>query len=264
MSDVVTGLVGLLPDFPPGVIVIAVQAPSLRMSVHRPRYWLRLVTDLSHKKRSMEALKACDQALMEAEPAPALPPSSEGRVGLFPGTKYNCIRAGSECVPKEAGSATASKEATEVAIAVMPLGESLPLRRKAIRLAVPPLRWRKLPPPQLREAGMRVMTLDLSWRRVGTGRDGPSVESLDARPVGPVAHRHAGPVPAHTDAESTKNGRDAHEGKNEIREGAGKSATREPFLSTIVTPGTSLEQAVLDVMLAELGPEWTGLHAENR
>lgn len=212
----------------------------------------------------MEALKACDQALMEADPAPVSTSSSDARVDLFPGTKRDCLRAGSECVSKEAGSAAASKEATEVAVAVMPLGESLPLRRKAIRLAVPPLRWRKRPLPQLREARLRVMTLDLSWRRARTGQDGSSVESLDARPVGPVSHRHAGPVPAHRDAEGTKNGRNAFEGKDEAREGARKSATREPFSSTIVTPGTSLEQAVLDVMLAELGPEWTGLHAENR
>lgn len=212
----------------------------------------------------MEAIKACDKALMEAGPAPVLTSSSGGRVELFPGTKYDCLRAGSECVPKETGSAAAIKEATEVSISVMPLGESLPLRRKAIRLAVPPLRWRKLPPPQLREANLRVMTLDLSWRRVGTGKDRSSVEALGVRPIGPEAHRHAEPIPAHSDVEGTKKGRDAHEEKDKTREGAGKSVTREPFSSMMVTPGTSLEQAVLNVMLAELGPEWTGLHAENR
>ena len=212
----------------------AAQAPSLRLNVQRPRYWLRLVTDLNHKKRSMEALRACEQALAEAG-YPSCPKYISGTVAElpFPGTKRDYQPTGS-------GSAPAAAVA-EVA-GVQPLGESLPLLRKAARLAVPPLCWRKRPPPRLREARLRVMTLDLSWRRAGVGKGGSSSSMApNARPVGRV-----------TDTQ----------GKNGVTQVAGDLETGGYCSS--VAPGTSLEQAVLDAMLAELEPEWTGLHAENR
>ncbi|CBJ25827.1 conserved unknown protein [Ectocarpus siliculosus] len=142
---------------------ILLQASSQRLSVHRPRYWVRLVTDLGHKKRSMAALQACEKALAEA----SLPPPAE--------------------------STAASPAVTMRTPAVEAAQEGFPERR---------------------EAGE------------GEGRVGGS-EGGDRGDGG--------------------KGRSGYEG--------GGSAG--------IAPGTSLEQAVLNAMLAELEPGWKGLHAEN-
>lgn len=205
--------------------------------MHRPQYWLRLVTDLGHKKRAMEALQACEKALAEAEARPApgrvTAPLSGGESRPSPET--NSFHGS----PRGSLQASASAASAEEAAAVLPLGEALPLIRRAVRLAVPPLRWRKRPPPKLQEAALRVMSLDLSWRRAGKrGRE----REEDG------ADEDGGDEPK-------------EDGEGGVRGGgsAGKAGG-----SAGVAPGTSLEQAVLDALLAELGPGWKGLHSENR
>ncbi|CAN0091155.1 unnamed protein product, partial [Scytosiphon promiscuus] len=205
------------------------QASSQRLSVYRPGYWVRLVTDLGHKKRATEALRACEKALAEACPLPGERPSHH--------SKANDSSLGATLHPRGSGGSPTNRSSEaegtaegmtpveEQAAAVLPLGESLPLQRRAVRLAVPPLRWRKRPPPELRQAQLRVMSLDLSWRRAGAS--GGSAYSMVPKPL--------------------------EADKGEDLKGAGK-----------IAPGTSLEQAVLDTMLEELGPGWNGLHSENR
>lgn len=182
------------------------------------------MTDLGHKKRAMEALQACEKALAEACPCPTPDPKST----------TSSARA--------AATATTGGGAGEEEAAILPLGEALPLIRRAVRLAVPPLRWRKRPPPELREAALRVMSLDLSWRRVGK-------REREGEGEGAAAGADEG-------------------GGDELKEigvgEAGGSVGETVGGSAGVAPGTSLEQAVLDTLLAELGPGWKGLHSENR
>lgn len=213
--------------------------------MHRPQYWLRLVTDLGHKKRAMEALQACEKALAEACPTP-----SKAAVSSPPGggeRRPSPERNRAHGTPRGAVSAAAATAVGEAA-AVLPLGEALPLLRRAVRLAVPPLRWRKRPPPELREAALRVMSLDLSWRR-GAGKR----EIREGEETGAGADEGRG-----------------DEFKEEGEEGgvreAGKAGDPVGNVggSAGAAPGTSLEQAVLDTLLAELEPGWKGLHSENR
>lgn len=217
------------PFFPPQT---SEQATSLRLSVRRPQYWLRLVTDLGHKKRAMEALQACERALAEACPtrAKAAAPSLGGEARPSPETASHAH--GEPTGPLAA--------AVEEAAAILPLGEALPLLRRAVRLAVPPLRWRKRPPPKLHEAALRAMPLDLSWRRAGM--------------------REGGGQEAGTDEGRSEKLREDEGGLDDDVRRAGEAGGSVD----IVAPGTSLEQAALDALLAELGAGWKGLHAENR
>lgn len=226
--------------------------------MHRPRYWLRLVTDLGHKKRAMEALRACEKALSEASCPTWGEESTRSRM--------DATRAPPDL--RAPSPVAAAEVVAEEAAAILPLGESLPLLRRAVRLAVPPLRWRKRPPPELREAQLRVMSLDLSWRRLGRG----SGSTLPPRslPAGPANSPSQLRVLAReVDDEENEEGEGGAEDDggvdrskaNEVgrARGGGQAAG-----SGKVAPGTSLEQAVLDELLAELGPGWKGLHAENR
>lgn len=227
------------------------QAASQRLSVHRPRYWLRLVTDLGHKKRAMEALRACEKALSEAS-CPT--PGGEG-----PRPHLKAARASPEPgVSSPVATAVAEVLVAEEAAAILPLGESLPLLRRAVRLAVPPLRWRKRAPPELCEARLRVMSLDLSWRRLGRG----PVATTPTRAGHAISPSRLGSVAREIYEEK---GAD-DDGVGELKEsevGGARGAGQAGGLGRMA-PGTSLEQAVLDELLAELGPGWKGLHAENR
>lgn len=226
--------------------------------MHRPRYWLRLVTDLNHKKRSMEALRACEQALAEAENPPTVASCIGDATQLLPGPNHGNGGGG------DSGKAAASAEAA----AILPLGECLPLLRRAVRLAVPPLRWRKRPPPQLRDARLRVMSLDLSWRRGGGGDGGSSSLAPRAVLAGPASASSTEDLRANRPEPNVMSGEEGDDGE-EYKGGVGRGDIAGGISegqkgSATIVPGTSLEQAVLDTMLAELGPEWTGLHAENR
>lgn len=226
--------------------------------MHRPRYWLRLVTDLCHKKRAIEALRACEKALSEAScPTPGEEGTSSRMVSApaSPELRVSSPLRAAEVVEKEAA-------------VILPLGESLPLLRRAVRLAVPPLRWRKRAPPELREAQLRVMSLDLSWRRLGRG----SVSTLPSRSLlaAPAnSPSRLGVLARDLDDEENddeEEGEDGDGGGNGSKESEARGARgggQAPG-SGKVAPGTSLEQAVLDELLAELGPGWKGLHAENR
>lgn len=178
--------------------------------------------------------------------------------------------------------------------AVLPLCESLPLLRRAARLAVPPLRWRKRPPPDLREARFRVLRLDLSWRRrddpnatkqlpgqgtrpsIGGGGDGVGasvvLSTWDRRNERATSAALSVDCEGDEDQEGEQEDLEDGEGKGGSPAGAtGADGCRseaeeggKPGIVPSPTRGTSLEDAVLDAMLAELGSEWTGLHAENR
>ncbi|CAM9391306.1 unnamed protein product [Ectocarpus sp. 4 AP-2014] len=252
---------------------ILLQASSQRLSVHRPRYWLRLVTDLGHKKRSMAALQACEKALAEA----FLPPPAES-TAASPAVKIrtSAVEAAQgaedpDCSlvnesprvtsAEPAATAKAAAAIAEQAAAILPLGESLPLLRRAVRLAVPPLRWRKRPPPKLKEARLRVMQLDLSWRRAGDAvgstsmtptRNPPSRRATAASEEGFPERRGAGEGEGGGGSEGGDRG-DGGKGRSGC-DGGGSAG---------IAAGTSLEQAVLNAMLAELEPGWKGLHAEN-
>lgn len=192
----------------PGGLRAWLQARSQRFSVRRPQYWARLVTDLGHRKRNLEALRSCEKALEEA--------------GLQESHTTRTLSGGrAPAVPSEAA-------------AVFPLGEALPLLRRTAKLAVPPLRWRKRTPPKLREARLRVLRMDLSWRRSADVGESPVYKSARLDDAG------------------------AEEAGAEAAEGA------EDSVGSTVARGTSLEDAVLGVLLDELGTEWAGLHAENR
>eukprot|EP00903_Cladosiphon_okamuranus_P012034 g11299.t1 len=238
---------------------ILLQAASQRLSVRRPQYWLRLVTDLGHKKRALEALQACEKALAEACPnprskntaassTPPPPPPSEdsGRERQQPRSppeaSSNREPPGESSTPAAgAGGVGAGEEEA----AILPLGEALPLIRRAVRLAVPPLRWRKRPPPELRGAALRVMSLDLSWRRAGKReREGPGDEAAAGADEGGSGEWIEGEA-------------------GEAMGSAGEAGADGGGSAGGVAPGTSLEQAVLDALLAELGPGWKGLHSEN-
>ncbi|CAM9093791.1 unnamed protein product [Ectocarpus sp. 6 AP-2014] len=260
---------------------ILLQASSQRLSVHRPRYWVRLVTDLGHKKRSMAALQACEKALAEASLSPpaestAASPAVTMRTSAVEPAQgaedpdcslVNESPRVTSAEPSAPATATAAAAAVaELAAAILPLGESLPLLRRAVRLAVPPLRWRKRPPPKLREARLRVMQLDLSWRRAGNAvgstsmtptRNPPSRPATTASEEGFPEWRGAG------EGEGEGEGRvGGSEGGDRGDGGKGRSGY-EGGGSAGIAPGTSLEQAVLNAMLAELEPGWKGLHAEN-
>lgn len=171
----------------------------------------------------------------------------EGQYWGSPETKSN-HGTRRELAPAAAAAVAAASAAAageEAAAAILPLGEALPLIRRAVRLAVPPLRWRKHPPPNLREATLRVMTLDLSWRRAGKRGRGWGGEGAAA---------------GADEAGSDELKEDEEGGVGE----AGGSVVDAGRGSAGVAPGTSLEQAVLDELLAEHGPGWKGLHSENR
>lgn len=234
--------------------------------MHRPRYWLRLVTDFGHKKRAMEALRACEKAVSEASgPSP-------GEESTRP--RVDTPRATAE--PRGFSSPSATAEAAAVvaeqAAAILPLAESLPLLRRAARLAVPPLRWRKRAPPELREARLRVMSLDLSWRRLGRGSAStPPTRTFPAGPAippfrsGVLAREIVGGM-GEGEEEEEEEGADDDGVGDGLEDGGARGARRagQAGGSGMIAPGTSLEQAVLDELLVELGPGWKGLHAENR
>lgn len=291
---------------PPPLLLSGMQALSQRLSVQRPRYWLRMVTDLGHKKRTMEALRSCEKALAEAEPlglsqghritisknaSTSASETSKNTAHHPEGLTGEVAVASPVPVPSSSGlltvtnatvteETTAADEATSAATAVFALGESLPLIRRAVRLAVPPLRWRKRPPPEIREARVQVMKLDLSWRRTGGGNAG----GRRSPPSTPRSHASTKHVPARSELENETPGADhvmsgeedndddnkdergvhGDEGRSWVREGGEDIVGEDVTRSATIAVGTSLEQAVLDTMLADLGPEWTGLHAENR
>ncbi|CAM9669818.1 unnamed protein product [Ectocarpus sp. 8 AP-2014] len=250
---------------------ILLQASSQRLSVHRPRYWLRLVTDLGHKKRSMAALQACEKALVEA----SLPPPAESTAASPAVTmRTSAVEAAQgaedpDCSwvnesprvtsVKPAAPAEPAAAVAELAAAILPLGESLPLLRRAVRLAVPPLRWRKRPPPKIREARLRVMQLDLSWRRAGDAVGSTSMTPTRNPPSRPATAASEEGFPERRGAGEGGGG---SEGGDRGDGGKGRSGC-EGGGSAGIAPGTSLEQAVLNAMLAELEPGWKGLHAEN-
>ncbi|CAM9441083.1 unnamed protein product [Ectocarpus fasciculatus] len=250
---------------------ILLQASSQRLSVHRPRYWLRLVTDLGHKKRSMAALQACEKALAEASPPPpaqSTAASPSVTIGVSAAEAAQCAEnPGSSLVnesssePATAAAAAAVAAVAEQAAAILPLGESLPLLRRAVRLAVPPLRWRKRPPPKLREARLRVMQLDLSWRRAGDTVGSASIPPTRNPPSRPAT---AASEEGFQERRGAWEGVGGSEGVDGGRGDGGKGRGGcEGGVSAGIAPGTSLEQAVLNTMLAELEPGWKGLHAEN-
>lgn len=216
------------------------------------------MTDLGHKKRATEALRACEKALSEASPAGGKNASSPHRKAIKSSSDTTLDRQGSGRSSASCSSVAAvtagmmmTSSVEEQAAAILPLGESLPLQRRAVRLAVPPLRWRRRPPPEIRQAQLRVMSLDLSWRRAGTS-GGPA--SPRPRGVEVGTEEEEGKVEDEEEEEDGGGGLEHHdEDKAGKVQGTGK-----------IAPGTSLEQAVLDTMLAELGPGWTGLHSENR
>lgn len=240
------------------------QASSQRLSVHRPRYWLRFVTDLGHKKRATEALRSCETALAEACPSPGAPTvaaASAATVTAVPGGGVRTQSLPGNLGRGARGSCATMKTAADITVpeaalaAVMPLGESLPLMRRAVRLAVPPLRWRKRSPPQLKEARLRVLKMDLSWRRrsVPSGVSPSAAPGFGLRPGSDRVGTIRSPI---------GNYRGEGEEGEEIMES--KGGGEEESTQSEIVRGTSLEQAVLENMLAELGEEWTGLHAENR
>ncbi|CAM9253568.1 unnamed protein product [Ectocarpus sp. 12 AP-2014] len=252
---------------------ILLQASSQRLSVHRPRYWLRLVTDLGHKKRSMAALQACEKALAEASLAPpaestAASPAVTMRTSAFEAAQgaedpdcslVNESPRGTSAEP--AAPAKAAAAVAEQAAAILPLGESLPLLRRAVRLAVPPLRWRKRPPPKLKEARLRVMQLDLSWRRAGDAV-GSTTMTPTRNPLSRLATAASEEGFPERRGAGEGDGGGGSEGGDRGDGGKGRSGY-EGGGSAGIAPGTSLEQAVLNAMLAELEPGWKGLHAEN-
>lgn len=205
----------------------------------------------------MEALQACEKALAEAS-CPTTRGATQARTasppGVFHGAEHpggfpeivitHGAPGGSSLAAAAAAAALAAGEEEEAAI--LPLGEALPLLRRAVRLAVPPLRWRKRPPPKLREAALKVMSLDLSWRRAGKRERGGGGEG-------------AGADDGDGDGEGGGDESNEDDGK-----GGGSVVEVGGSAGGAVAPGTSLEQAVLDALLAELGPGWRGFHSENR
>lgn len=79
-----------------------------------------------------------------------------------------------------------------------------------------------------------MLRMDLSWRRSADPGESPVYKPAKLHDTGP------------------------EEAGAEAAEGA------EDLVGSAVARGTSLEDAVLGVLLDELGTEWTGLHAENR
>lgn len=242
------------------------QATSQRLSVHRASYWVRLVTDLSHKKRATEALRACETALAEAYPPGGKIPSPRNFAVDRQGSDVSMVNCSSEA----AGTARIMTSVEEQAAAVLPLGESLPLQRRAVRLAVPPLRWRRRPPPDLKQAQLRVMMLDLSWRRAGAS--GGSVSSLPSRKgassnsMALMSRRGVEVGAEEEESEDEEEGEEEAVGQDDSGETKSSEADKDGGAKGAgkIAPGTSLEQAALDTMLAELGPGWDGLHSENR
>ncbi|CAN0276430.1 unnamed protein product [Hapterophycus canaliculatus] len=170
------------------------------------------------------------------------------------------------------GSSTATPDMMtsmeEQAAAILPLGESLPLQRRAVRLAVPPLRWRRRPPPELRQAQLRVMSLDLSWRRAsasgGSAAATASKRKSSSNPAASIPQWgvEVGMEEEEGEEEEEEEVEQEDEGGGLEQHVAGKVGKAQGAAK--VAPGTSLEQAVLVTMLAELGPGWDGLHSENR
>ncbi|CAB1114731.1 unnamed protein product [Ectocarpus sp. CCAP 1310/34] len=254
---------------------ILLQASSQRLSVHRPRYWLRLVTDLGHKKRSMAALQACEKALAEASLSPpaestAASPAVTMRTSAVEAAQgaedpdcslVNESPRVTSAEPAAPAAAAVAAAVAEQAAAILPLGESLPLLRRAIRLAVPPLRWRKRPPPKLKEARLRVMQLDLSWRRAGDAVGSASMTPTRNPPSRPATAASEEGFPERRGAGEGEGGEGSEGGHR--GDGGKRRSGCEGRGSVRIAPGTSLEQAVLNAMLAELEPGWKGLHAEN-
>ncbi|CAN0090778.1 unnamed protein product [Discosporangium mesarthrocarpum] len=257
---------------------ILLQAPSQRLSVWRPRYWVRLVTDLSHKKRIMEGLRACERALAEgmvgnSTTHPCRPQrvdNDHGGAGAGGGGGR-----GGKLGTEEEEEEEENKEWQRLTGAAFPLCETLPLMRRAARLTVPPLRWKSRPPPTLQEGGRRVLELDLSWRRPPAStlvKQGPTGRIGLGGPV-----RGAGEEISNRGSEAGVGpGAGRQSGRGQEREGERKEKDKEesragqsnPASGVVpesgITPGTSLEQAVLDSLLVELGPGWAGMHSENR
>lgn len=264
----------------------------------------------------MEALRACETAIAEAcshcEQQPAT--SGTATIAAAAVTKPGADRTKEKPTPPEMMEQTGTRgdfvtkaadhptssnktsidtavpaatsvggdgEAAKQAAAVLPLCESLPLLRRAVRLAVPPLRWRKRPSPDLKEARVRVLRLDLSWRRRRNAGGGDGTGNASVPIVSEGGRRGSGSnvilsASERLDEMKTATALVENVGEeDEEEDGVAGSGAREGQevgegdeevggVSSTFASGASLEDAVLDTILAELGPEWTGLHSENR
>ncbi|CAM9865847.1 unnamed protein product [Sphacelaria rigidula] len=236
----------------------------------------------------MEALRACERALAEAAPPPAQS-SPSGSLAIAKEIASQChhhvygnpcaihCRVTAETPHARVRGGLCSQLFQYMcttyefqAAAALPLCESLPLLRRAARLAVPPLRWRKRPPPDLREARLTVLRLDLSWRQ----RNTVSIKQTPGGGGGRRPGRGRGGDGGRSSSRAAAVGLVQSEGgsreEDEGVEGGGSSdaggiegVDTAEKVAGVIAHGTSLEDAVLESVLKDLGAEWAGLHAEN-